>query len=235
MSENAKPIMPQDASLTEESASPTLHVQSVHDYSTFVGHTDNHPLISVIEYAKVSPILHTKGEFSVYVLFLLDDTLENLSYGYSNYDYKEGTLVCVAPGQTGGVEYNGKRFERRGWALLFHPDLLHGTSQEHRIASYSFFEYQTNEALHMTEHEREIYISLLKQLQRTLGQTDNAYRDSIAVSYIELILKYCKRFYDRQFTTRTAINNDLAVRFQHLLTAYFNDDNLIAQGIPTVA
>lgn len=212
-----------------------LKVHTVHDYNTFVGHADMHPLVSVIEYAKVSPILHTKGEFAVYGLFLLDDTLEELTYGHIGYEYEKGTLVCVSPGQTGGVEYNGNRFERRGWALLFHPDLLHGTSLKKAIREYSFFEYSANEALHMTESEREIYISLLKQLQRTLKQTDNGYRDSIIVAYIELILKYCKRFYDRQFTTQEVINNHLLNRFESLLADYFSNEEMLANGIPTVA
>lgn len=211
-----------------------LKVRSVHDYSVFVGHTDAHQLVSVIEYAKVSPILHTKSEFSVYALFLLDDTLEDLTYGHSGYDYEGGTLVCVAPGQIGGSDNNGERFDRRGWALLFHPDLLQGTPLEQSIKEYSFFEYQTNEALHMTENERDIYIDLLLQLRETLGQNNNKYRDSIIVTYIELILKYCKRFYDRQFITREVNNHDLLKRFRRLLTTYLNSERPASDGIPTV-
>lgn len=212
-----------------------LKVQSVGDYSSFVGHVDTHQFVAVIDYAEVSPILHTKSEFSVYALFLLDDTLEDLTYGHSGYGYEKGTLVCVSPGQTGGVDYNGKRFDRRGWALLFHPDLLQGTPLGYSMKEYSFFQYQTNEALYMTESEREIYISLLLQLRRTLGQNNNKYRDSIIVTYIELILKYCKRFYDRQFTAREASNHDLLKRFNHLLSTYLNSERLVTEGIPTVA
>lgn len=91
-----------------------LKVQSVGDYSAFVGHVDTHQLVSVIDYAEVSLILHTKSEFFVYALFLPDDTLEDLTYGHSGYGYEKGTLVCVVPGRTGGVDYNGKRFNRRG-------------------------------------------------------------------------------------------------------------------------
>ncbi len=96
------------------------------------------------------------------------------------------------------------------------------------MKEYSFFQYQTNEALHMTENERKIYLSLLLQLRRTLGQNNNKYRDSIIVTYIELILKYCKRFYDRQFTAREASNHDLLKRFNNLLTAYLNSERLVA-------
>ena len=84
-----------------------LKVKNVHDYNSFVGHADQHPLVSVIDYATVSPILHTRSKFSVYALFLRDDILEDLSYGCSKYDYHEGTLICVAPGQIGGGEKKG--------------------------------------------------------------------------------------------------------------------------------
>lgn len=146
-----------------------LKVKNVHDYNSFVGHADQHPLVSVIDYATVSPILHTRSKFSVYALFLRDDILEDLSYGCSKYDYHEGTLICVAPGQIGGVEYDGTKFQVEGWALLFHPDLLHGTSLNERIKNhYRFFAYRINEALHMRSDERETIISLLKQLQKEL-------------------------------------------------------------------
>lgn len=212
-----------------------LQVDSVHDYNTFVGQSDQHPLVSVIDYSEVSPILYTKSRFTLYALFLLEDHLETLEYGQSNYDYKEGTLVCVSPGQTGGSDYTGERFDRRGWALLFHPDLLQGHPLAYSIKEYSFFEYRTNEALHMTGNEYCIYISLLKQLRRTLEQTDNTFRDTITLSYIELILKFCRRFYDRQFTTRQLGNSELLSRFEKLIKNYLNSDRIATEGLPTVA
>lgn len=212
-----------------------LQVNSVHDYNVFVGQADQHPLVSVIDYAEVSPILYAKIHFSLYALFLLDDRVERLEYGRSNYDYKEGTLVCVSPGQTGGSDYTGERFDRRGWALLFHPDLLQGHPLARSIKAYSFFEYRTNEALHMTEEERGIHISLLRQLRRTLEQKENPFFQTIACSYIELILKYCSRFYDRQFTTRQPGSSELLLRFEKLIKGYLCSDRIAAEGLPTVA
>ncbi|MDO4163021.1 MAG: helix-turn-helix domain-containing protein [Bacteroides sp.] len=211
-----------------------LTVKSVHDYNAFVGHPDQHPLVSVVEYAKVSPILHTKVNFSIYALFLLDDTLEDLTYGQGIYDYKEGTLVCVSPGQIGGVDYNGRRFERRGWALLFHPDLLRGTSLEETIGECTFFEYHINEALHMTHSEREIYLSLLTQLQGILAEDDKLYQDQILASYIKLILQYCRRFYNRQFAAMKRSGNNLLERFDALIASYLTSDKPVQQGLPTV-
>lgn len=212
-----------------------LKTKNVHDYNAFVGHPDQHPLVSVIEYATVSPILHTRSQFSVYALFLRDDTLEDLTYGCSKYDYHEGTLICVAPGQIGGVEYNGEKFQIEGWALLFHPDLLRGTTLDHQIKNdYSFFSYQTNEALHMTGEERETLICCLQQLREELNKKTDKYQDSIVVSYIELILKYCKRFYDRQFATRKIENSDILTRFETFLKEYFIAEKQLSGGLPSV-
>lgn len=212
-----------------------LKVKNVHDYNAFVGADDQHLLASVIEYATVSPILHTRSLFSVYALFLRDDTLEDLSYGCSKYDYHEGTLICVAPGQIGGVEYNGEKFQIEGWALLFHPDLLRGTSLDEQMKSdYSFFSYQINEALHMTGEEREILICCFDQLREELNKEPDNYQDSIIVSYIELILKFCKRFYDRQFTTRKVENSDILTRFETFLREYFATGKQLSDGLPGV-
>lgn len=212
-----------------------LKTKNVHDYNAFVGHPDQHPLVSVIEYATVSPILHTRSQFSVYALFLRDDTLEDLSYGCSKYDYHEGALICVAPGQIGGVEYNGEKFQIEGWALLFHPDILRGTSLDNQIKSdYTFFSYQTNEALHMTGEEREILIDCLHQLRGELNKEPDKYQDSIIVSYIELILKFCKRFYDRQFATRKVENSDILTRFETFLREYFAAEKQLSDGLPGV-
>ncbi len=218
-----------------DSTNKPLQVKHVNDYAAFVGAPSRHPLISVIDYTTVSPILHTRSQFSVYALFLRDDTLEDLTYGSSKYDYNKGTLICVAPGQIGGVEYNGNKFNIEGWALLFHPELLRGTPLDELIKSqYTFFGYQANEALHMTDEEREIFISLLKQLQRELDNKPDGYQDSIALSYIEIILKYCKRFYDRQFATRKVNNSDILARFEMLLREYFDSEKQLSDGLPTV-
>lgn len=211
-----------------------LKTKNVHDYNAFIGHPDQHPLVSVIEYATVSPILHTRSLFSVYGLFLRNDTLEDLTYGCSKYDYHEGTLICVAPGQIGGVDYNGKKFQIEGWALLFHPDLLNGTPLGSRIKDFSFFSYQVNEALHMTVEERKTIISFMELIKQELEKKPDVHQDSIIVSYIELILKHCMRFYDRQFATRKVSNNDILSRFEALLNRYYETGKQLSDGIPTV-
>ena len=153
--------------------SKILKIRNVGDYSQWVGHTDTHPLVSVIDYAEVSPVRHCLNNYSVYGIFFHDEANIDLAYGCGKYDYKEGTVICVAPGQIGGKEDNGELVNLTGWALLFHPDLLQGTALEKHIREYSFFDYRVNEALHMTDEEHDILVSLMRQfITRKLVNSD---------------------------------------------------------------
>ena len=211
-----------------------LKVRNVNDYGRYVGADERHPLVCVIDYDKVSPIRHSLNNYSVYGLFLRNDNSVDLEYGCGRYDYKAGTLICVAPGQIGGKEDNGEVVAITGWALLFHPDLLSGTSLGKNIRKYSFFDYSVNEALHMSDDEHDIFVSLIRQIDSELQKTPDAHSKSILVSYIELILNFCQRFYDRQFVTRKIENTDILMRFENLLKQYFEENVQLESGLPTV-
>lgn len=210
-----------------------LKVRNVGDYSRWVGHTDRHPLVSVIDYAKVSPVRHSLNNYSIYGIFFHDEAEIDLAYGCGKYDYKKGTVICVAPGQIGGKEDNGERVMLTGWALLFHPDLLHGTTLEKAIKNYSFFDYRVNEALHMTDEEHGILTSL-SQIRDELRKRHDELQDSIIVGYIELVLNFCQRFYNRQFITRKFDNSDMLMKFDRLLHDYFDGNMQLTLGLPTV-
>ncbi len=214
--------------------SKIMKVKNVGDYSRWVGHTNRHPLVSVIDYAEVSPIRHSLNNYSVYGIFFHDEAKIDLAYGCGKYDYKKGTVICVAPGQIGGKEDNGERVMLTGWALLFHPDLLHGTPLERTIKNYSFFDYRVNEALHMTDEEHSILTSLIRQIRDELQKKHDELQDSIIVSYIELILNFCQRFYNRQFITRKLDNSDMLIKFSCLLHDYFDEKKQLTLGLPTV-
>ncbi len=214
--------------------SKILKVKNVNDYSSYLGCPGPHPWVCVIDYAEVSPIRHSLNNYSVYGLFLRDDANVELDYGCGRYDYHKGTLLCVAPGQVGGKEDNGERVEITGWALLFHPDLLHGFSLEKHIKDYSFFDYRVNEALHMTAEEHDILVSLMRQMREELGKKPDELQNAILVGYIELALNFCQRFYNRQFITRKIKNSDILVRFDQLLHSYFEDKLQLRLGLPTV-
>ena len=212
-----------------------LKVKNVSDYNGYLGHKDTHPLISVIDYSAVSPVRHCLCNYSVFGLFLRDDVAVDLTYGFGKYDYSEGTLICVAPGQIGGKEENGELVDIKGWALLFHPDLLHGTHLEQTIKEYSFFDYRINEALHMSDEEHETFVSLLLQIRNEIENNKrDDFQNTIIIAYLEVLLNYCRRFYNRQFLTRKLENTDLLKKFESLLREYFDDGKQLSLGIPTV-
>ena len=134
----------------------------------------------------------------------------------------------------GGKEDNGERVAIAGWALLFHPDLLHGFPLEKRIRDYSFFDYRVNEALHMTDEEHDILVSLMRQTRKELAGKPDGQQNAILVGYIELTLNFCQRFYNRQFVTRKVENSDILVRFDRLLRDYFENKFQLTLGLPSV-
>ena len=209
-------------------------VRNVSDYSHYVGAASYHPLVCAIDFAEVSPVHHSLNNYSVYGIFFHDEADIDLEYGCGKYDYKKGTVICVAPGQIGGKEDNGELVNLTGWALLFHPDLLHGTSLEKTIKEYSFFDYRINEALHMTDEEHDMLVSLMRQIRNETERKHDAVQDAIIVNYIGLILNFCQRFYNRQFLTRKLENTDMLMKFNSLLRDYFDENRQLSTGLPTV-
>lgn len=211
-----------------------LKVNNTGDYSSYLGQVDRHSLISVIDYDAVSPIRHSLNSYGVYAIFLRDDASVDLTYGCGRYDYKESTLMCVSPGQIGGKEDNGEMVCISGWALLFHPDLLHGTTLEKSIREYSFFDYRINEALHMSREERETIVSLIKEIQKEIDNNPDDMQNSIIVGYLDVLLRFCQRFYNRQFLTRRIENNDVLARFESALLDYYKKNMQTEKGLPNV-
>lgn len=157
-----------------------------------------------------------------------------MRYGCNYYDYQEGTLVFIAPGQVAGVEDDGETFRPKGYALVFHPDMLRGTTLGKTINKYTFFSYQSNEALHLSEHERRIAMDSLRNITAELERGIDRHSKQLIASNIELFLNYCVRFYDRQFITRSEANKDILVRFETLLDSYFISGLQHEKGVPTV-
>ncbi|MDE6265626.1 MAG: helix-turn-helix domain-containing protein [Paramuribaculum sp.] len=215
--------------------SKILKVNKPSDYSAWVGQSDPHELISVINYAELSPVRHSLNNYNVYGLFLQGkEEGMDLVYGTGKYDYSEGTLICVAPGQLGGKEDNGEFVNLTGWAVLFHPDILQGTGLEKGIKDFSFFDYRINEALHMTSEERDLMVTLIRQLEQELRFPADTLQNRIIVGFINLLLRYAQRFYNRQFITRTIVNNDILSRFESLLKDYFDNEFQLSKGLPSV-
>ena len=215
-------------------ATKILKVNKTSDYSGYHGLTDRHPLITVIDFSEISPIRHSLNKYEVYGIFVQQDNDLDLMYGCGKYDYKDGSLICVSPGQIGGKEDNGEMASIGGWAILFHPDLIHGTPLEKEIRNYSFFDYSVNEALHMNEKEHDIVVAMFKRIKSEIDDPHDDFQNDILVGYISLLLKYCQRFYNRQFITRKLSNNDILSRFDSFLNEYFADNRQLKNGLPTV-
>ena len=219
---------------SEDFMSRILKVRNVSDYSRHVGAESRHPLVCVIDFTKISPVPHSLNNYSVYGIFFHDEAEIDLEYGCGKYDYKKGTVICVAPGQIGGKEDNGERIDLTGWALLFHPDLLRGTHLEKTIQECSFFDYRINEALHMTEEEHNTLVSLMRQIHDEIDRKHDSFQNTIIVEYIGLILNFCRRFYNRQFMTRKLDNSDTLMKFDCLLHNYFEEKRQLSIGLPSV-
>lgn len=211
-----------------------LKVNKPEDYISHVGGYNRHPLIGVIDFDKISPIPQSLNSYGVYGLFMHKNIPNDLTYGCGTYDYRSGTLICVAPGQIGGREDRGDLIELDGWALLFHPDLIKGTHLEKEIRDFSFFDYQVNEALHMSEEERDIIASLMRHIQAELENGNDTLQKNILVGYIDAMLNYCQRFYNRQFNMRQVENSDILMRFNALLSEYFDAGMQTDKGLPGV-
>ena len=187
--------------------SEILDLKTIHDYNEFLGLETLNPLVSFVDFSKVEVLKHRCKCFGFYAVFLKEKIHGQITYGRSKYDYQEGTLVFIAPGQVGGINDGGETVHPQGYALLFHPDLIRGTSLAGKMKDYTFFSYEANEALHMSERERQTVFTCFAEIREELGHAIDKHSRSIIVSNIEVLLNHCLRFYDRQFATREAINS----------------------------
>jgi AraC-like DNA-binding protein len=213
-----------------------IEIESIADLHAMVQYSPpRHPLVSVIDhedfYAK-RPKADVLYRFGFYTISC--KKFEGLLYyGKGQYDFREGSLMFSAPGQVIGASPDVKVDE--GWALFFHPDLLHGTSLGKKMQEYSFFHYEVNEALHISEEESKVIKDCVDMIAREYASAIDKHTQSVIVSNIELLLNYCNRFYDRQFYTRAKVNADVVQRFERLLKDYFRGDAPIETGIPPVS
>ena len=215
-------------------AEKLLNIATVTEYNDMLGIETLHPLVSVIDLSKAKPMHHMRHTFSFYTIYLKDELNCELIYGRQKYDYKKGSVVCLAPGQVIGIEDTGEVFQPKGWALCFDPDLIRGTSLAKRMGEYSYFSYNVNEALHLSKQEREIFIDCLNKISMELNHSTDRLSKRLIVTNIELLLDYCLRFYERQFITREPVNSDLLSRFELLIDSYLHSPRLATEGIPNV-
>lgn len=209
--------------------------KTIEEYNKAMGVETLHPLVSLIDFSKTAYTeeIPSTMSFNFYSIFLKDVECGNLKYGRNYYDYQKGTLVFLAPNQIFSIE-NRRPYQPQGWTLMFHPDLLRGTTLGHSMQNYTFFSYKVHEALHLSEQERKIVLECFHNIKLELNHDIDNHSQKLIVSNIELFLNYCTRFYERQFITRKHINNDLLSKFEDLLCTYFKSDLPQSSGLPTV-
>lgn len=209
-------------------------IDTVKQYNNWVGVETLHPLVSVVNFNEIPAIHYFRRYMSLYAVFLKNIKCGDMRYGCQPYDYEDGTLLFVSPGQVYGIDSKGVMTKPSGYALVFHPDLLAGSHLGRTINDYSFFTYEVHEALHLSKKERDTIVDCLEKIRTELEQTIDKHSKVLIVSTIELFLKYCTRFYDRQFITRNHVNNDMLVRFEALLQDYFKSGKAQTTGLPSV-
>lgn len=211
-----------------------INFNNIKEYNEFNNNETLHPLVGIVHLDKAEPRQLRRLRYSFYTIFFKKVNCGDLRYGLSNYDYEEGTLIFLAPGQVIG-QYGVDYYQPQGIALVFHPDFIIGTSLGEKMHDYHFFSYAVNEALHLSEHERKIIIDCFSKIEYELHHAIDKHSKQLLISNIELFLNYCTRFYDRQFITRDNSNKGILERFESLLDRYFISENPVKYGLPSVS
>jgi AraC-like DNA-binding protein len=196
-----------------------------------------HPLVSVFNHRDIKNGPQFAGKSivsSFYIMEYKDGATSSFEYGRTTYDFEEGTLIFLAPKQVLKVNEWYERDSVNGWTLLFHPDLIRKSQLGQNIDSYSFFSYEANEALHISDEEKKIVDGLKDKIVQEYSQNIDRQSQKLIVTSIELLLDYCTRYYNRQFFTRENLNKDIITRFETMMKAYYESNKPLEQGMPSV-
>lgn len=211
-----------------------IKLETIQDYNNLFGTKTLHPLVSVTDLSTLKSIRHCRKNFGFYCVFYKELACGTLQYGRNKYDYEDGTLVFISPGQIAGINDDGETVNPKGIVLMFHADLLYGTPLARRMKDYTFFSYESNEALHMSDRERRIILNCFHEIREELEHTIDKHTKQIITSNIETLLNHCVRFYERQFVTREVVNRDLLTNFERILQQYFDSEKTSTIGLPSV-
>ncbi|MDG1332445.1 MAG: helix-turn-helix transcriptional regulator [Crocinitomicaceae bacterium] len=215
-----------------------LQIKSVSQLHQFLGfEAPEHPLITIIrkwpnvdfDFSKI------KITSDLYLLSMKGKIKgTTFQYGRNSYDFEEGTLVFMSPGQIVSFADPIEELDDSGWSIVFHPDLIRRSNLGRTIGDYSFFEYGVNEALHLSDKEKGFLIELVNTIQSEINQNIDKHSQELIIQNLETILKYSNRYYDRQFYTRTNFNQDYIGQFEQFLKDYFASEELRENGIPSL-
>ena len=216
-----------------------IHIKSIDQVHQFLKlGKPQHPFITVFPFGKKQS--HAIIEDFRYTLGLYKISIKGncpyiiSTYGRNVYDFQECSVVFTAPNQVVEVSKAYKTEDEACWTLFFHPDLIRRSELGRKIDQYSFFDYATNEALHLSAEERISLTNITEQIKKEYSNPVDQYSQPLILSNLELLLNYCARCYDRQFSTRRSLNKDIVCEFEAFLKDYFNQNKQIESGIPSV-
>jgi AraC family transcriptional activator of pobA len=216
-----------------------FHIKSISKVNELFGlGKPLHPLITIIrKWPKIDfDFSKVKITSDLYLLSMKGKVKgTTFSYGRNSYDFEEGTLVFLAPNQVTSFVDPIEELDSSGWTILFHPDLIRKSSLAIDIKNFSFFNYEVNEALHLSDTEKQFLISLVEKIDQEINQNLDKHSHELIIHNLESILKYSNRFFDRQFFTRSNINKDVVSKFEEFLKNYFSSTELSREGIPTIS
>jgi AraC family transcriptional regulator, transcriptional activator of pobA len=216
-----------------------LRIKSISQYHQVMGlPKPEHPLISVINLESVK---HPPGNepismvFDFYSISLKRDFNAKIKYGHQEYDFDEGVMFFISPGQVFGIEVNKDALSRRtGWLLFVHPDFLWHTSLAKTIRQYEYFSYSVHEALFLSDKEETMITGIMRNIEQEYHSNIDHFSQDVMIAQLELLLTYAERFYHRQFITRKITNHKILDRLEDIMTEYFNNDTNAQKGLPTV-
>ncbi len=216
---------------------PIIHLRSIADLNHLVQSKTYHPLVAVIDFSKTDEYMEegTRISANFYTIMFKNYCTNKLRYGRQSYDFQEGSLICIAPKQVITLDTETeKRSDMMGWGLFFHPDALRGTSLGEKMNDYTFFSYETSEALHLSDKEKLVLYDCIQKIENELQENIDAHSQTLIISNIELLLNYCARYYGRQFITRKDTHSNTVAKVEKLLKVYFKSEDLVSAGLPTV-
>ncbi|WP_330444519.1 AraC family transcriptional regulator [Flavobacterium sp. C4GT6] len=195
----------------------------------------HHPLISILDLKGLRNRNDTDIEAVVFEMYVISMKrgCEGLHYGQQQYDFNEGLMAFVSPGQLLRGEANGVPNNLEGWMLFIHPDFLWNTTLAQKIKKYDYFGYATNEALFLSDKEETVINDLVKNIKTEYDSNIDKFSQDIIISNLETLLNYAQRFYERQFITRKITNHHILNRFEEILTAYLSNEDMLSKGLPT--
>lgn len=207
---------------------------TITEYAESLGFQPQHPLVTVNDLAEMPADRIGRKRFGFYCVLLKEHYNGKLTYGRGEYEYQAGTMLFTSPGQVIGIDIEGDDNHSKGYFLMFHPDFLYDTSLIQRMRHYFFFAYDVNGALQMSESEKEIVVNLFRCIRAELDSPADKHTPSITASYIETLLNYCLRFYDRQFASRKTDNTNIISRLEMVLDEYYAKEKAVDSGLPSV-